>query len=196
MLYLAGSKVSFPSFMPSGSSAPTAPEPLCSIVLPSQGVPTPPSAAAYEGLGQPSCSHTLGDTSPMPSPSGPVPLSCPGKVQGPHSMSAVASEEAAPALPLLQMLKRGEGRQNLRTHPTSCQMSGSGQLSCILPLGEDAPTDPQPGLALLCCSGEVQGHVLSSAPAGWGRASFSDCCMWYRGKWREHQPRPMPPHSR
>lgn len=55
-------------------------------MLPSQGLRlTVPSAAACEGLGQLSGSHTLQAGLPMPSPAGPAPLCWPGEVQGPLS---------------------------------------------------------------------------------------------------------------
>jgi hypothetical protein len=57
-------------------------QPSPSTVLLSQGPrPTLPSAAARRGLDQ--FSHNLRAGSSTPSPSGPAPLCCPGKAQGP-----------------------------------------------------------------------------------------------------------------
>lgn len=51
-------------------------------MLPIQGVgPTLLCAAAFKGVGQCSCSHSLGAGLPVPLPSGPAPLCCPGEVQ-------------------------------------------------------------------------------------------------------------------
>jgi hypothetical protein len=77
----ARGRVSFPASHALGAGVPS---PIASRasskVLPSQGLgPTLPSAAACEGLGQLSCSHTLRAGLPVPFPSVRAPLCCPDR---------------------------------------------------------------------------------------------------------------------
>jgi hypothetical protein len=67
------------------------------VLLSQDSGPTPPSAAASEGLGL--LFYPLRDGPSMPLPPGPAPLCYTGKMQGPILPSAAASEEAGLALP-------------------------------------------------------------------------------------------------
>lgn len=85
-------------------------------VLPSQGTrPTLPHTAASKGLGQLSCSLNFWAVLLSPLPSGPAPLCCPLKAQGPLSrmLQLMRGRDSSPALttlgPALQTMVDGKG---------------------------------------------------------------------------------------
>ena len=79
--------------------------------------PTLPSATACEGLGQLSRSYTVGAGLPLPWPSGPAPLCCPGEVQGP--LPQFYSSEGA-RLILLDAAGASEEGKDITPTPMVC----------------------------------------------------------------------------